>query len=455
MDTELSILVISYYFPPDAAVGAKRVSRFCEYLPEFGIRPTVLTIDEESSESLDPSLRSLKSLQIERARPHTTFLDRYHRWAQTRAVDAKVRSNRPAPDEAPYRRTRSIRQHVLALLQFPDLKRGWYFPAVRAASQILKNNHVDAVFSSGPPWTAHAVGYSVSRRHNLPWIADFRDQWASDPWRRYANDSKGSVAWRDRLDLWVEDRWTRRADLVICVTIPQRDALLRAHPKLVAHKVITIPNGFDRAPSSLTGGATRAKGGPRKFLHIGNLYGGRRINVFCKVVASLVCGGRLAPDSVRILLIGDVDRDIARDARESAPALFENGMIAFLPRVDWQRAQQYLHDADVLLLFQGDHATAIPAKFFEYLHTGKPILAVVGPGALSDIIRDTDSGVVVAPHNEVGIASAIEHLLEAKPRGSEEVERVAKRFEFRTLTAELAENLRRICSPGVDRGNRP
>jgi len=41
----LQVLIISYNFPPDAEVGAKRVTRLCRYLPEFGISPIVLTID--------------------------------------------------------------------------------------------------------------------------------------------------------------------------------------------------------------------------------------------------------------------------------------------------------------------------------------------------------------------------------------------------------------------------
>jgi hypothetical protein len=112
--------------------------------------------------------------------------------------------------------------------------------------------------------------------------------------------------------------------------------------------------------------------------------------------------------------------------------------------VDWKEAQQKVREADVLLIFQGNHGTAIPAKFYEYLQTGKPILAIVGDGALKDIILRTQSGLVADPDDQRGIASAIEQVIQAKPRNAEEVERVTKPFDGRNLTAELVKNIHRV-----------
>ena len=140
--------------------------------------------------------------------------------------------------------------------------------------------------------------------------------------------------------------------------------------------------------------------------------------------------------------MGDVALDVERDARNSAPELFKSGMITFRPRIDWKTAQQCLEQADVLLIFQGDHPTAIPAKFYEYMQTGKPILAFAGNGALRDIVLRTGSGLVVDPNDQVAIASAIVQVLQAQPRTPEEVELLASQFDFRSITAGLAANIR-------------
>jgi hypothetical protein len=46
LNADKRILVIAHTFPPNAEVGSKRVARFCRYLPEFGIQPIVLTVEE-------------------------------------------------------------------------------------------------------------------------------------------------------------------------------------------------------------------------------------------------------------------------------------------------------------------------------------------------------------------------------------------------------------------------
>ncbi len=437
--TDLSILVVSYYFPPNAAVGGRRVARFCKYLPDFGIRPIVLTIDEESCGAADFSLPSSAQLQIERARPRTTLLERYNRWADLRGVVHSPNNGSSRLRFAVLKHVSSLRNHVLALLQFPDRQRGWYGPAIKAANRITSNFQIDVVLSSGPPWTGHKVAYSISRQRNIPWIADFRDSWTSDPWSNYIYGPKGAPAWRVRLDRRTEYRWLRHARIIVCTTNQHRECLLRSNPDLDPSRVVIIPNGFEYRPDSLR---SPAGSGPRRFLHAGNLYAERRIGTFCRALESLVRRGRLSPDMASITLIGDVDRDIERDARDSAPDLFASGMITLQPRIDWEKAQQATREADVLLIFQGHHPTAIPAKFYEYMQTGKPIVAIAGRGALRDIVLQTGSGFVADPDDQTEIESVLEQSLQAEPRRPDEVQRIAEQFDFRKLTANLAQSIR-------------
>jgi glycosyltransferase involved in cell wall biosynthesis len=441
--TDFSILVIAYYFPPNSEVGGRRIARFCQYLPEYGIRPIVLTIDEESCETVDRSVRSSAQTQIVRARPADTILDWYHHWSNMRMHAQRAASGIRETGKVALERRSIVRRHLLSLLQFPDMRRGWYRPAIREAAKTLRKTSVAAVFSSGPPWTAHAIGYAISRRHNLPWIADFRDLWAADPWRNQTHGSERLPEWRNRLDLWVEDRWTQHAALIICTTRQQRDSLLRSHPHVHRNRIVIITNGSSDLPGDFTV-SSHAKHGPRVLLHAGSLYGGRRIDAFCQAVASLVRTGRLSPDTTKIILMGEIDKDIEIGAKNSAPSLFRKGMISFRPRVDWEKAQEMLFLADVLLIFQGDNRTAIPAKFFEYMKTGKPILALGSEGALSDIILSTGSGFVADFDDQIGIESAIIQALQAEPRSTEEVRQLARKFDFRTLTAELAASIRGV-----------
>jgi glycosyltransferase involved in cell wall biosynthesis len=437
---DLGILVISYYFPPDAAVGAKRIARFCKYWPESGIRPTVLTIDAESCQKIDASpTQDLGYLHIERVHPSATALELYRRRAERKAkLGAESNGHQSTTGSA--RRSWRLRDHLFALLQFPDIHRGWYRPAVRAAAHILDKTRLSAVFSSGPPWTTHAVGHAVARKFNLPWIADFRDEWTTNPWRIYSLDSRGLPQWRQNLDWRIEDRWVRHAARVICTTDQQRRALLSVHPHLDGKRVVVISNGLDWDRQSCTL-RDLPQSEPRVLLHAGNLYHGRRIDTFCQAVESLVTAKKLTANSANFILMGDIDGGMENQTRESFPFLFQSKTLTIVPRVGWQEAQQKLAEADVLLIFQGDHPSAVPAKFYEYMQTGKPILAIAGQGALRDVVIHTGSGFVAYPDDRDGIASAIENALKARPRPAEEVEQIARQFDFRNLTAALAANI--------------
>lgn len=446
---DLTLLVVAYYFPPNSEVGGRRISRFCQHFPEFGIRPVVLTIDPASCETTDISLRTTDQLVVRYVAPKETILDKYRRWA-TKRCEPYSGNHLGIRDNTNRLRLQRLRRHALALLQFPDAKRGWQLPARRAAGALLNEFRIDAILSSGPPWTAHSVAYSISRRYRLPWIADFRDGWASDPWRKSAGKLVGIPLWRDWLDQRTEDRWTRHASLIVCTTSQQRDSLLRAHPRLNAERVVTVTNGLDL---NTRFGRRIPRSGPRVLLHAGSLYANRRVGSFCRAVETLVSKCGLTSDSIRVVLMGDVDREIECEAKSVTPHLFDKGIIVFRNRLDWQKGQEALRQADVLLIFQGNHSTAIPAKFYEYLQTGKPILAVVGDGALRDAVLRTGSGVVVSPDDETEIIAGLEQVLQMPQRTAEEVRRICQQFDFRKLTADLVGCVRNAVQPSMEQNS--
>jgi glycosyltransferase involved in cell wall biosynthesis len=441
----MNLLVISYHFPPSGAVGAKRVAGFCKYLPDYGVRPTVLTVDEASCEVIDRSVRNPGVETVARVQPRATLLERYQQRRQPNFPIGERGSPRgEAVTTVVRHRSREIRRNILALLTIPDKQRGWLQPALKTAISLVHDRQIDAVFTSAPPWTTHAVGYAVSRHLSLPWIADFRDQWTSDPWRKFLFDGFGPPSWRTRVDLRAENRWLQQAALCVCITARQKNSLLRSHPSADADRVVIIPNGFDSGePRHCT---TRSPGqsGPKVLLHIGELYGDRHIGIFCRAISTLTKNGALSADEISVKLIGRWTTEIEDEAHAAAGELIRNGRITFIPQVDWTTAQEELIGAAVLLIFQGDHPTAIPAKFYEYIQTGKPVLAIAGEGELKDVILRTKTGFVAGPNDEEGMRRAIGMALLAPTRSDQEIQRVATEFDMRNLTAKLAAEIHRV-----------
>ena len=426
----LSLLIITHSYLPEAEVGALRIARLCRYLPELGIRPVVLTVAHDPSQELDDSFPPLPGIRVERARMLPTLLDFY------RSLRRNGRGSGPGASAPSASRPGSatgpgfLRRSALALFEIPDTSGAWYIPAVRRARRIVAAEPIAAVFSSVPPYAAHLVARSLKKRLDVPWLADFRDPWTRSPLRQTL------PGWRRWIDRRMESSCLRWADRVICNTDRLRAAFSRFHPEVPGDKFVTLTNGFDDPLTTPPSGGTRS--GPRLFLHLGSLYGDRRIDTFCQALGILVGRGALDPATFKVLFVGDNDASFVRQTESDAPALMARGCIEFRSRVNWQAADRIRWDADLLLLFFDD-PLAVPAKFYEYLPTGKPILAVTPEGALSDVLERTGAGVWVRPDDPAGIASKLQEALArtAFPAG-EAQRRWAAEFHFRSLAGKLA-----------------
>src|SRR5262249_40585852 len=147
------------------------------------------------------------------------------------------------------------------------------------------------------------------------------------------------------------------------------------------------------------------------------------------------------------------DAAILASAQRVAPELVRNSCIEFRPRVPWDDAQRFLDKADILLIFQGDNHLSVPAKFYEYLRTGKPIFAMVKQGELSAMLNATSSGVWADPRDSKDIASKFVDVLNMPTRSLEEIDSLAELYHLRSLTKRLASWIRHYYGqlPGPSR----
>jgi glycosyltransferase involved in cell wall biosynthesis len=110
-----------------------------------------------------------------------------------------------------------------------------------------------------------------------------------------------------------------------------------------------------------------------------------------------------------------------------------------------------LLEADVLLLvIHQAQKYALTTKLAEYLASGKPILAIVPPdGASARLIKQTNSGIIVAPEDIQGIKQAILHFYELWKKKSLQIERnwnIVRQFERTQLTQRLIKILDQVAS---------
>lgn len=438
--------MISHSFPPSSQVGGKRAVAFCRYLPEHQIQPIVLTVQEKYISGGGESVPLPEKIKVLRAKPMADPIKGYKKLRDVLKSEnnevqgAMIR----VTGESPKKRRGSLTSFALGLLDSYYRYWRWHVFPVRAGARLVMREPIAAIFSSGPPWSSHLVALRLKRKYSVPWIADFRDGWAANDW-----GLEEIPIWQNLMDRKLEKICVQSADQVVSVTNPLREYFVRSYPNLPKSKFVVLPNGFDdpepcepdlKDASPSLGSEDGIRGRRPKFLlHLGDLYFHRRIDSFCLAVADLLKSGELESGAIRVLFQGDASPEIIAAAERAAPELFREKIIEVRRRIPWGEAHQLLDGASLLLIFQGDNRNAIPAKFFEYLRTGKPILAVVQRGALTEIIESTRCGVWADPRDPSKIAAKLLEALALPERSPTEVEHSAGQYHYRLLSARLAE----------------
>lgn len=435
----MKILLISYAFPPVAEVGGKRIARFCRYLPSNGVEPIVLTVDQGDYEAVDPSYAPPAGVRVVRTSVASGRLDRYVRSVKLSppavpgsALQEPSRGRRGKRDLR-RRFADAVRPQILGMMWIPDSHYNWHGPALKEGSRLLESEPIRAIVSSGPPHSAHLIARNLKRKFGIPWIMEFRDAWMCNPWRELL----GFPRWRDWTDARLERSCVRLADAVVCVTDEMRVDVQRMHPECPGSKFLTITNGFDLAELPLA--RPEPAPGRRLFLHLGTLYGDRKIDKFCRALSQLVLRGEIDPTRFQVLFVGTMGTEFIDAARQSAPELVEKGVIEFRSRVNWEESQQLLMRAGAALLIQGHHQQTLPAKLFEYIAAGKRVFAVVNGGAIGRMLDELNIGNWADPDDVSAIAARFREFAAAPELAPEEVRAKAQQYEFRSLTARLAE----------------
>jgi glycosyltransferase involved in cell wall biosynthesis len=434
------ILIVSYLFPPAAEVGGIRIAQLCRYLSLEGVEPVVLSVEAKFYRKLDPSRLPPPGVHVISAPMMPTPLDWYGnlKWIFKgfNAPPKLIAAGNPATAGEAVKRG-FLRRHVLASLQIPDRYWGWYLPAIRAADEFVSQSGVDAILSSGPPWISHLVARHLKRKYGKPWLLDFRDPWASF--------APASVLpkWWHHLAKHMEESCIRSADLVLCNTSRLCHAYQQRYSHLSPGKFQTLTNGF----GDLTVSETEKVGSKLALLHLGSLYGRRRIDGFLIALANLVRSGELPAESFEVIFQGETDDFYLAQAEEIVPDLLRNTCIQFRGRIDWAQASEIIWQADLLLLFQGNQELQVPAKFYEYLQTGIPIFAITEEGALTDVLEATDSGLWVRPNDPQAIADKLLQALKLRPWSQTEVSnRLSNQYHYRSLAKQLSKWIYQLSS---------
>jgi glycosyltransferase involved in cell wall biosynthesis len=361
------VLIVAYYFPPIGGIGSIRLARFAELLPRYGWEPTVLAPRHTPHQS-DPGLHYPEDRIVRSRSLELSQLGRIVPGARSAGV--------PPLDERRYRLREMLRSAALRYLAFPDAQIGWFPGAMVAGLRTLARERFDAIYSSANPVTAHLVARALASRGRLPWVAEYRD-----PWRDRFPPDHPYVGRAEALE-----RAVAREATVVAMPTPTWAA---HYGRLWGTDIAVLPNGHD--------GPLRERRSPEHptLTYVGSYYPGEHdLATVWRALARLREQGHR--DLPRVRFVGHLPPELRNEiAAYGLSDLLES--TGFVPH---DEAMREVMSSSMLIAsgVAGEHPAQrgwVPAKLFDYLASGLPVLFLADP--------DTDAARLLVGHAGVHV----------------------------------------------------
>jgi glycosyltransferase involved in cell wall biosynthesis len=374
------VLVITYYWPPAGGAGVQRTLKFTKYLPEYGWKPYVLTVEKPDAPVYDESL--FADVHPETEVIKTKALEPFEAYKKFTGKN----SDEKIPADVLMKETRSPKEKIAKFVRanffVPDAKIGWLPYALKKGKEIIEREKINIIYASSPPQTVALIGYKLAKQTGLKFVADFRDPWLEIVYNQKMKRSKITVA----VDASLEKKVLSSADAVITVS---EDIMKLLQSKALHRNYHVIPNGYDETDFPETEPKKNEK---FTVAYTGVMSPERVPYAFLSALAEMKKNGT---EDIRCVFAGKFAEEFYNEIKRlEIEDFFE--IKSFVPHSESVRI---LLAADALLLVINrvpDNKGILTGKMFEYLGCKKPIFGI-GPtdGEAAEILRDTESGVMI------------------------------------------------------------
>ncbi len=407
------VLIVSHPFAPMGGPGVQRSVKFVKYLRNYGYEPIVLTRNMENVTVRDETL--LKDI------PEGVKVIR-------------VKSREPEDWKGIFR----IPGKVVERLLIPDGAVIWTQLAKRKAVELIKSENIEYIYTTSSPYSAHLLGRYVKKKlPNVKWVVDFRDEWTNNP---YTLDNPHN-ALRAKIEKYMEHAVLLEADALITNTPVMKENFLKTH-SLKDENFHVISNGYDEDDFV---GYERKSVRNEQFtlVYTGALYGRRKPDTFFESLRQLIQEGKIDEKKVKVKLIGNYHKDKLQKVIDSFNLTNQIEIVGYVPH-DVCIQQQMSCDALVLIEGTGPGANAFyTGKLFEYMNTGKPVLALLPEhGVAADLVRESNIGIVADTDDIEQIKKNLWQYYQSWENEAltfEPNQDVIARYERKKLTEKLAE----------------
>ncbi len=377
----MNILLIAYYYPPMKSGGTLRPFQMARYLRQEGHRVTVLTHTYCKTTELSDDNDTL------------------------RVYDPSHNKNRRGARQLQWLAMRLIVEVLNRLGCAASIYSWWKRRVLKFQGRIMRVAAPDVILATYPPAETLEVALLLSENFAVPLVSDFRDGLIFEPIERERIRRYPCVG---RSYLRLERQVASRSSAIITIAEPITEYFKAQYD---FDKSITLYSGFD--PDDFDNVPAPVEMDCEKF---NVLFTGRfglscnynQVEFFFDAVRLL---RRRYPEvgmNVCVHLLGEYSRkELERlDDLISIGAVSHHG---FVPR-GVSLASQLEADA-LLIITPPDRKSATSTKIFEYLFSGRPILALTYQTVLEKMIIETRTGWIVHPHHTEEILALLHRIL--------------------------------------------
>lgn len=281
----------------------------------------------------------------------------------------------------------------------------WFLSSVAAGLSTNNLRGIDFIFTTGGPASAHLSGILFGKLFGKKVISEFQDPLSGEDIGRNRLSQIGLQ--------FFEKRIIRFADHTIYCTYNAMKEAKRRFPAYQNKIDYVYPGSRAVELYEQQASVVNQENKVQREINItylGSLYQTRNLDSLMLAIQEIILETGQTP-AIAIHLYGNMNTDI----RQRILAFPYNGLISIHGLVSREMAMQKALEADVLLLIQNADersVVTIPFKTYDYLHTGKLILALINKNDELENMMQTHGHLVCQVRDIQAIKLAIQKIVD-------------------------------------------